>query len=159
MMVDALTLTAASAALTAPTIHSATGEVSIVIIAKALSTIDILLAQHPQIALKDLAPTSTHPYAMELVPILVKTITGNPMVHIQAAGIGGEVHVSVKLQFTMEDRRTRSTFVAEHTLDDVHLSPQALTFIAALPESAFTAGSQTDCMPTVESPDRGTPRP
>jgi hypothetical protein len=113
------------------------GEISIMITAKALTTIDISLARYPRVALEDLSSTRTLRYRMELSPTPVETITGDPVVQIRAVGIDGATRLSVSFELTVENRNTCRTFVAEYSLGSVRLSPEAPVFTAPLPRSVF----------------------
>jgi hypothetical protein len=115
------------------------GEIAITITAKALTTIDISLAHHPRVALDGLTSTGTQQYPMELSPTPVETITGDPTMRIRAAGIGGAAHISVSVEFTIENRNTRATFVSGYSFGDVHLSPEAPAFSAPLPRTVFVS--------------------
>jgi hypothetical protein len=125
-MAEVLTLTGGAALLsTVPTRSPGHGTVSLLITAKALTTIDILLADCSHIDLADLASTTTHRYELQMIPTRVDNITGDAMVEIRGFGITDATGVSLALQLTIEDRSTQDVFVVDHRVGELQLSLNA----------------------------------
>jgi hypothetical protein len=135
-LIEELTLCAASALLDARQGHVASGEMSIVIAAKAL-TIDVTLATLSRVSLTELTAGAVRRYVMESRPFALKMVNGDPTVQIHAEDIDGAAHFSVVLELTVQDLRTGTTFVVDHTVGGVQLSPGCRAFSAPLPLAAF----------------------
>jgi hypothetical protein len=133
---DELTFCAASVVLVACQGHVATGELSIAIAAKAL-TIDVMLAMQAHISLTDLATGADRRYMMDSRPFPLKMVNGDPTVQVHAEDIVGAAHVFVALQMTVEDLHTGTTFVVDHMVGRVKLTPGCPAFSAPLPLTAF----------------------
>jgi hypothetical protein len=138
-MTDGLVLTGAAAILTAaPGTASSPGAVSISITAKALTTIDLLLADCADIALAEVADApGQRRYEMVTTPLRLDTLSDDPAVTIRGSGIPEQTVILVAVQFNVDDRLNGRAFVVNHRFGEVRLGSQTPTASWVLPRAVF----------------------
>lgn len=144
-MAEGVVLAGASALVrTAPKGASPAGSVSIMVIAKALSEIDLLIAK---CCVDIVGASSSGPgsgsgsgrwtYEMATTPIRLDTLSGDPSVVIRSTGSVERTHLVVSVRFEVIDRFRQCTYTFHHDFGDVCLTAQTPVVTRQLPLSRF----------------------
>jgi hypothetical protein len=142
VMTTALVLRRASAMVAAagekpsPAVH-----VSITVTAHVLSTIGLLIATCPEIALTDVADSGLRGYAMATNPIRLDALTGDPTVVIHASGIDEPTALTLQVRLEASAPTSETSVVLLHDFGDLTLTAEAPVASLPLPLSSFHTSS------------------
>lgn len=97
---------------------------SIEVLAKALTDLDLLLAGCRDIDLADLGTTEGRSHAMNVRPIPLNVLSSVPVMEIHASGMTDPARLRLTVRLYVRDRRTSADSLITHELSDVTLTPQ-----------------------------------
>jgi hypothetical protein len=120
---------------------SPAAHVSITVTAKALSTIDLLIATCPCIALTDVGHTGLCGYEMATKPIRLDALTGDPTVVIRASGIDEPTALALQVRLEASAPTSETSVALLHDFGDLTLSAEAPVASLQLPLSSFHTNS------------------
>lgn len=97
---------------------------SIAVMAKALTDIDLLLAGCCDIDLADLGTAKCRSHAMRVQRIPLSVLSGVPVIEVQASGMTEPARLCLTVHLHLQDGRTSTDSLITHELSDVTLTPQ-----------------------------------
>ena len=115
--------------------------VSITVTAQALSTIGLLIATCPEIALTDVAESVLRGYEMAANPIRLDALTGDPTVVIRASGINEPTALTLQVRLEASAPTTETSVALDHDFGDLTLTAEAPVANLQLPLSGFHTSS------------------
>ena len=118
---------------------------SIAVMAKALTDIDLLLAGCRDIDLADPGTAEGRSHALDMRPIPLNVLSSAPVMEVQASGMTDPARLRLTLHLYVRDQRTSADSLITCELSDVTLTPQH-------PVARF------DLPLDIETPDDNAPR-
>jgi hypothetical protein len=119
-----------------PAVH-----VSITVTAQALSSIGLLIATCPEIALTDVAESGLSGYEMTTYPIRLDALTGDPTVVIRARGIDEPTALALQVRLEASAQTSERSIALLHDFGDLTLTAEAPAASLQLPLSSFDTSS------------------
>jgi hypothetical protein len=116
------------------------GCLSVTITARALVTIDLLIADCADIVLAEVGDAGCRTYEMAVRPIRLDTLTGPPKLTFRAIGITTAIDISPVLRLTLDHPDADQALIASHTVGEFSLSNQRPVFTTPLPAALFISG-------------------
>jgi hypothetical protein len=116
------------------------GLLSVTITARALMTIDLLIADCADIVLAEAGGAGYRTYELAVRPIRLDTLTGPPVLTFRAIGITTTIDISPVLQLTLDHPDADHAFKTSHTVGELSLSSQTPVFTTPLPAALFILG-------------------
>ena len=123
-----------------PDAANSPGCLSVTITARALVTIDLLIADGADIVLAEVGDAGDRTYEMAVRPIRLDTLTGPPKLTFRAIGITTAIDISPVLRLTLDHPDAEQPLITSHTVGEFSLSSQTPVFTTQLPAALFTRG-------------------
>jgi hypothetical protein len=123
-----------------PDVANSPGCLSVAITARALVTIDLLIADCADIVLAEVGDSGDRSYEMTVRPIRLDTLTGAPRLTFRAIGITTAIDISPVLRLTLDHPDADQALVTSHAVGEFCLSSQTPVFTTSLPAALFTRG-------------------
>jgi hypothetical protein len=138
-MTEGLILAAAAAIVgTARSPASPVGSVSLVVTARALGTIDLMIAKCEDIALVDLSDSGgPRSYEMATTPIRVEALSGDPVVVIRATGVAERTDLALAVRFEFKDSFGTNVLAFHNDFGAVPLTTESPAASLRLPLRSF----------------------
>lgn len=122
--VRGLLLVRAEAIVAAQRPTTGAARLSIAVLAKALTDIDLLLAGCRDIDLADVGTAEGHSHAMNVRPIPLNVLSSAPVVEVHASGMTDPARLRLAVHLYVRDRRTGADSLITRELSDVILTPR-----------------------------------